>query len=540
VQYRTAELNGLKEDLENALETANAGSRAKSVFLATMGHEIRTPMNAIIGMSSIGKTSADAERKDYCFARIEDAATHLLSVINDILDMSRIEANKFDLLPSEFKFEKMLQQVVNVVSLPVEEKKQKLRVYFDRNIPEFLYGDAQRLAQVIANLVWNAVKFTPEEGSIRIGTYYLGEEDGICTIRITVTDTGIGISPEQMKKLFHSFQQAEGSLARKFGGSGLGLIISKTIIELMGGAIWVESELGEGATFGFTIKVKRSKTEEPKPVTHEVWENDVRILTVDDDGDTLFFIRKVLKEYPVSVDAASSGEEALEMVERNGSYDIYLINWKLPGIDGMELAGILKGKENSRGNVSVIMFSSASWDTVEVDAQKPCDNKILHKPLFPSSITESIDSCLGIEYESSTEAGSSAVPVFPGRHILLAEDVEINYEIVQALLEPTKLEIDWARDGSSAVSMFQENPDKYDIILMDVQMPGMDGYTATRTIRAMDIPKAKNIPIIAMTANVLKDDVEDSLDAGMNGHIGKPLDFGEVLDMLRTYLPHVM
>ena len=537
VQKRTSELKKLQHDLEMAFENAQAGSRAKSVFLANMSHEIRTPMNAIIGMTNIGKTSDDIERKDYCFSRIEDASLHLLGVINDILDMSKIEANKFALSEAEFKFEKMLQSVVNVISMQIEEKDQKFKVYFDRKIPENLFGDELRLSQVISNLVSNAVKFTPEGGSIRIGTYFLGEEDGVCNIQITVTDSGIGISPSQQERLFQSFQQAESGSSRRYGGSGLGLMISKSIVEMMGGGIWVESEQGKGSTFSFSVRVKRGEEREKKLLNRGVNWGNVRILSVDDDPDTQAFLKKILGEYGVSIDASSSGEEALELIARNGTYDIYLVDWKLPGMDGISLAARLKEKERDPGDVSVVLFSAASLSHVELEAKMAGVDRFMSKPLFPSVIRGIIDDCLGVEYEQAGEGDISEIPLYSERHILLAEDVDINCEIVMALLEPTQIKIDWAQNGAAAVNMFAEGYEKYDMIFMDLQMPEMDGYTATRTIRAMDIPKAKTIPIIAMTANVFQDDVENCLNAGMNSHIGKPLDLEEVLSMLRTYLP---
>jgi PAS domain S-box-containing protein len=388
-----------------ALEQANAANKAKSEFLANMSHEIRTPINAITGMTIIGKSAADMKQAAYCFGRIEEASILLLGIINDILDMSKIEAKKFELSPSEFHFEKMLQKVINIFSFNMEKKRQKFKVNIDNTIPEVLLGDEQRLMQIITNLVGNAVKFTPEDGSIRIDTCFLEEKDGICTIQVMVTDSGIGISPEQQKNLFVSFQQAENSTSRKFGGSGLGLAITKNVIEMMGGKIWVESELGKGAIFAFTVQLKR-----------------------------------------------------------------------------------VEGRDYNSG--------------------------------------------VNDEYEE----GQNQIPQFAGRHLLLAEDVEINREIVLALLGPTLLDIDCALNGKEALSMFSKYPEKYDMIFMDVQMPEMDGYEATRSIRSLNIPNAKTIPIIAMTANIFKEDVEKCLESGMNGHIGKPLGPDEVLKQLRTYL----
>jgi PAS domain S-box-containing protein len=387
-------------------EQALSASRAKSAFLANMSHEIRTPINAIIGMTTIGKSADDTVRKDYCFSKIEGASSHLLGLVNDILDMSKIEANKFELSPVEFNFEKMIQSAINVVNFRIDEKQQKLTVLIDKKIPKNLIADDQRLVQVVTNLLSNAVKFTPEQGSISLDAQLLEEKDGLYTIKVQVRDTGIGISPEQQEHLFSSFQQAEASTTRKFGGTGLGLAISKSIVEMMGGTVWIESELGKGAAFIFTIQARKSE-------------------------------------------------------QVNGA----------PGAE--------HGEENEKPDITGI---------------------------------------------------------FAGRRILLTEDVEINREIVLALFEPTQLEIDCAENGAEAVRKFSEAPDRYELIFMDLQMPQMDGYEATRTIRAMDIPRAKTIPIIAMSANVFREDVEKCLEAGMNSHLGKPLNFDEVLEKLKSYL----
>jgi len=392
------------EDQKRKLEVAEQASKAKSAFLANMSHEIRTPMNAIIGMASIGMTAGDVGRKDYCFDKINDASKHLLGIINDILDMSKIESGKFELSPSEIDFEEILHRVINVNKIRIEEKQQHFTVHIDKTIPKTLIGDEQRITQVITNLLSNAAKFTPENGSISIDTRLLKEENDVCTIQVSVADSGIGLSPEQQAGLFKSFQQAESSTSRKYGGTGLGLAISKNIVEMMGGKIWIESELGKGSTFAFTMPAKRVKEK-----------------------------RKKLR-----------------------------------------------------------------------NSDRDAKQKVVN---------------------------------FNGRHILLAEDVEINREIVLTLLEPTLIAIDCAENGLETVRMFNEAPEKYDMIFMDVQMPEMDGYEATQRIRALPNPKAKDIPIIAMTANVFREDVEKCLAAGMNNHIGKPINLDEVLDMLGTYLP---
>jgi len=314
--------------------------------------------------------------------------------------MSKIEAGKFELSPAEFNLEKLLQRVVDVINFRVDQKNQKLIVNLDKDTPLSLFGDDRCLAQVITNLLSNAVKFTPEEGSISVNASLVSEQNDICTLRFEVKDNGIGISAEQQERLFTSFEQAESSTSRKFGGTGLGLAISKHIVELMGGKIWIESELGKGATFIFTVEVGRGEA------------------------------------------------------------------------------------------------------------------------------TSSLDA----EAEHEQEA------VFPGRRLLLAEDVEINREIVLTMLEPLQLEVDCATNGKEAVKLFSESPEHYDLIFMDLQMPEMDGFEATRRIRDVEAGRLERVPIIAMTANVFREDVEKCLEAGMNDHIGKPLDFDEVLKKMKKYL----
>jgi len=406
-------ISGLLKPLRKTMESLTIASQAKSDFLSNMSHEMRTPMNAIIGMTTIGMKSPDMGRKDYALRKIEDASTHLLGIINDVLDMSKIEADKLELSPVDFYFDDMLQSVVSVINFRVDEKRQIFSINVDDRVPRFLTGDSQRLAQVIMNLLSNAVKFTPENGTISFDASLAGEKDGICDLRIEVADSGIGISAEQQKRLFHAFEQAESGTSRKFGGTGLGLSISKRIVELMDGIIWVESEPGLGSRFVFTVKIKR-------------------------------------------------GEDEVE-------------------------------------NEAIIV----------PDNEKP--------------------------HQSDTVEGGQ-INVFPGKHLLVAEDVDVNREILISLLEGSQLIIDCAENGKEAVEKIAAAPDKYDLVFMDMQMPEMDGLMATREIRALLSQGEKQLPIIAMTANVFKSDIEECLAAGMNGHIGKPLNLDEVLRCLHKYL----
>jgi signal transduction histidine kinase/DNA-binding response OmpR family regulator len=538
--FDSTEICRAQQEAERARRLAEQSTRAKSDFLSRMSHEMRTPMNAIIGMTTIARASNDPGRKEYCLEKINEASVHLLGVINDILDMSKIEANKFELSESEFNFEKMLNRVTNVVNFRVGEKHQNLLVEMDSSMPENIVSDEQRLAQVITNLLSNAVKFTPDGGNITMRAQKLAVDGDIYTIRITVEDTGIGISPEQQQRLFSSFEQADGSISRKFGGTGLGLAISKKIVELMGGSIWIESELGKGSAFIFEINVKATDRPGYRVLPPDVNWGNLRVLVVDDSPEILEIFGAILRPYGVSCDTASSGEDALARLERGVPipFDVVFVDWKMPGLDGVELCRRLKDIDTS--SPLVVMISAADLTEVEGEAKSAGVDKFLQKPLFPSSIFNVINECMRGAVQSQKNGDpspeSSSDGIFIGKRVLLAEDVSLNSEILSCLIEHTGVVLDIAEDGSVALEKFKLDPVGYDLILMDVHMPNMDGYEATRQIRALAADRAKSIPIIAMTANVFREDIERCRAAGMNDHLGKPIDADEVISKMRKYL----
>ncbi|GHS96634.1 hypothetical protein AGMMS50276_15320 [Synergistales bacterium] len=524
-------------ELITAKSLAEQASAAKGSFLSNMSHEMRTPMNVIIGMTAIGKSANNMERKNYAFEKIEEAGAHLLGVINDVLDMSKIEAGKLELSPIDFHFEKMLRKAVSIISFKTMEKRQRLSVHLDPDIPHCLFGDEQRLSQVITNLFSNAIKFTPEEGLITLTAEIVNKEEAAKTdvveLRVAVKDTGIGISPEQQDNLFKSFQQAESSTSRKFGGTGLGLAISKRIVELMDGHIWIESELDSGSEFIFTVKLRKGAVLSKHRLDPRINWGNLRVLVVDDSEEITSYFLSLFERIKVVCDVAFSGLEAITLIEKNGDYNIYFVDWKMPGMNGVELTKCIRARAGGTKSI-VTIISASEWSEIQSEATGVSIDKYLLKPLFASVIMDCISECLGGgALLDGSEKSSSGV--FKGCKFLLAEDVEINREILTGLLEGTDVEIDCAENGAEAVKMFSDNPDKYSLIFMDMQMPEMDGLEATRRIRALDIDRAREIPIIAMTANVFREDIDMCIKAGMNDHMGKPIDLDDVMEKLNLY-----
>ncbi len=521
-------------DVVLAKEQAEKASRAKSEFLANMSHEIRTPMNAIIGMADIAKTTTDIDKKDYCLDKIEDASSHLLGVVNDILDMSKIEADKFELAHSEFSFEEMLSKVTNVLAFRIDEKKQIFTVCLAPDIPAFIYSDEQRLAQVFTNLISNATKFTPEGGAILLSVKKNSDNGEYCELLIDVKDTGIGITRQQQEKLFRSFEQADNSISRRFGGTGLGLAISKRIVEQMNGRIWVDSEVGKGSSFKFTIRVKKSSRPLQHTLLPEIARPDFRILAVDTAVCVRECFMDIARALKFTCDTADNMAAAHALLSER-AYDVTFIDWAKTDKDMLELAARIK---EDAANTVVFMVSATEWAMVEHDAKTSGVDKFIQKPIFPSAIVNCLNACFSEHHSAPANNASTKdeAPNFKGRCILLAEDMDINREILLALLEPYNLKIECAEDGVKAFKMFSDNPEAYDLILMDIHMPEMDGYEATRCIRSLGTPRAATVPIIAATANVFREDIEKCLDAGMDGHVGKPIDKNEILQQLAKFL----
>ncbi|WP_428898364.1 Signal transduction histidine kinase [Parelusimicrobium proximum] len=528
IEERTQELTLATEESKKAKQKAEEASRAKSDFLASMSHEIRTPINAIMGMTSIGRMSKDIDKKDYCFDKIETASSHLLGIINDILDMSKIEANKLELSLSKFDFEKMLSKIAGVFKIKIDEKKQNLTVKIDDGIPRFILSDEQRLSQVIFNLLSNAIKFTPERGNISVHAGKEGEENGIVSLRIDVRDSGIGISEEQQSSLFRSFQQADNSISRKFGGTGLGLAISRNIIEMLGGKIWVESEKGRGSVFSFVFKTKEVAVKHDK---QEIKNKNARILFADNSEAGRESFATISRTLSISPDIAKTKEDALSLLS-NKEYDIIFVDSN--SIAPSDAASLVKAfiSKNPGG---LIVCVGLGEETDELRSIAP-HTKFIDKPLFPSSVAEAVNMFVPGKNISALPKQEEKTASIKGKHVLLVEDVEINREIFVSLLEDTGIIIDSAEDGLSAIEKFKADPGKYNIIFMDIHMPGIDGYETTRRLRALDMPAAKKVPIIAMTANVFKEDIEKSIASGMNEHLGKPINIEDVKKVLAKYL----
>ena len=524
-----------QESLNSALEQANQASRAKTAFLSSMSHEIRTPMNAIIGLDNIALSDpslSDATRE--YLEKIGMSAQHLLGIINDILDMSRIESGRVVIRSEEFSFAKTLAQVNTIIGGQCRDKGIHYDCRVKGRVDDYFIGDDMKLRQVMINILGNAVKFTPAGGTVSFIVEEAARLNGKTTLRFVISDTGIGMSETFLPKLFQAFSQEDSSSTNRYGSTGLGMAITKSIVELMNGTIEVRSEKGKGTTFTVTVTLTdcARRTSEQEDDLHP---HDLCVLVIDDDPIACEHAQLVLGHVGVNCDKALSGGEGLEMVKvrhaRREPYDLILVDWRMPDMDGLETTRCIR--EAVGCETPVIILTSYNWDEIADEANAAGVDAFVSKPLFAETVMDEFREAFRRKNSQLVRETAD----LKGKRVLLAEDVNVNAEIMIMVLSMREMEVDHAENGRVAVERFAVHEEGYyDVILMDMRMPEMDGLEATRRIRAMDRRDAATIPIVALTANAFDEDVQQSMQAGLNAHLSKPVEPEVLFQTLESLL----
>ena len=535
---RTADKQ-INQALSDAVAAAETANRAKSTFLSNMSHDIRTPMNAIIGFTTLALSNIDDKNrvKDY-LAKTLASSNHLLSLINDVLDMSRIESGKIHLEEVEVNLSDVLHDLKTIVSGQIYAK--QLELYMDAMdvTDEDVYCDKTRLNQILLNLLSNAIKFTPAGGTVSVRVRQLaGKVRGCGQYEFRIKDNGIGMSPEFAQKIFEPFERERTSTVSRIQGTGLGMAITKNIVDMMGGTIEVQTAQGKGSEF--IIRVPMRAQAEHRPVEKITELEGLKALVVDDDFNTCDSVTKMLVKVGMRAEWTLSGKEAVlrarQSIEMSDVYHAYIIDWRLPDMNGIEVTRQIRSLHD---DTPIIILTAYDWSDIEVEAKAAGVTAFCSKPMFMSDLRETLMSALG---QKLTDASQELLPEedadFKDRHILLVEDNELNREIAQEILREYGFRVDTAENGAVAVEKVSTAaPGSYDLVLMDVQMPVMDGYTATRQIRALEDPALAGIPILAMTANAFDEDRRNAMESGMNGFLSKPIVIGDLVQELHKIL----
>ena len=539
-----AQIQKRERQIEVEKVLAEESSRAKTSFLSNMSHEIRTPMNAIIGLDNIALRDPDiTPRTREHLEKIGASARHLLGLINDILDMSRIESGRMVLKNEEFSFREFLEQINIIINGQCQDKGLHYECQIVGDISDYYYGDDMKLKQVLINILGNSVKFTEPPGNVSLTVEQTAAFEGRCTLRFTMQDTGIGMDEDYIPKIFEAFSQEDATTTNRYGGSGLGMSITKNFVEMMNGDIEVKSKKGVGSTFIVTLTLKASSRSAREAQTLVLPEN-LRAFVVDDDEIACEHTQIVLRSLGIEADTSTDPDEAIRIIrsayDTGRSYALVLTDYKMPKMNGLDLVRTLRSFDGDE--TAIIMLTGYNWDIIEEEAHGKGVDSIMAKPLFSEVLLREIHRVLSKKTGTESVLQPVADEAEPdnclaGCRVLMAEDVDQNAEILADLLDLEDVISEHAQNGEIAVRMFQEHPaGYYDAILMDVRMPVMDGLNATRQIRALDHPDAKRIPIIAMTANVFDEDVERSLQAGMNAHLSKPIEPDRLYETMRKYI----